>query len=88
MTNSGENPSHQVKAQIANMPNLIVDIIAKQIQKEHIEEDVPKVAVKECVSYKLPQRWVSRSEHKLLGPVVDWHDLKLTSHNSTMRAIG
>jgi len=31
---------------------------------------------------------VKGSEHKLLGPVVDWHDLKLTRHNATMRAIG
>jgi len=55
MTYIAEHRASQIKAQLPNMAKLVVDIIAEQIQKEHIEEYVPETAVQKGITYKLPQ---------------------------------
>jgi hypothetical protein len=45
MAYSAEYRTCQIKTQISNMAELVVDIIAEQIQKEHIADNVHDTAV-------------------------------------------
>ncbi len=63
-----EDRAGEIKAQIAEMAELVVDVVAEQVQKEHISDDVHKRAMKKSVAYKLPQMRVSGREHKLRYP--------------------
>ena len=68
MPSPAKDGSGQIKTYISNAPELGVDIIAEQIQKEHIADNVPKAAVQESVTNKLPRTQMVRMQHKLLGP--------------------
>jgi hypothetical protein len=46
------------------MAELVVDIIAEQIQKEHIAANVQDTAVQKGIAYKLPQMRLEGYEHK------------------------
>ena len=52
------------------MAELVVNIIAEQIQKEHIKEDVPESPMQKGVAYKLPQVQLAGPgiKHELIGP--------------------
>jgi hypothetical protein len=68
MTYPAEYRPGKIKAQIADVAYPVVDIIAKQIQKKHIADNVPKPTVQKGITYKLPQNWSDRSKHKLVRP--------------------
>ena len=68
MTYTAEHRAGQIKAQIPNMAELVVDIIAEQIQKEHVADNVHKTGVQKGVTYELPQLRPNCGEHELLGP--------------------
>jgi predicted transcriptional regulator len=74
MTYAAKYRASQIKTQITNMAKFVVDIITEQIQKEHIEENMPKTVMQKGVTYKLPPTPIVRREPKLC--------------NSTVRAIG
>jgi len=54
MTYSAKYRSSQIETQIANMAEFVVDIIAEQVQKEHIADDVHQPPMQEGVAYELP----------------------------------
>ena len=68
MTYTAEHRAGQVKTQIPDVAELVVDIITEQVQKEHIEEYVQESAVQKRITYKLPQLWPNCGEHKLMHP--------------------
>ena len=53
------------------MTELVVDIIAEQVQKEHIADDVHKAGVQKGVADKLPKKHIPGPgiEHELTGPI-------------------
>ena len=53
------------------MAELVVNIIAEQVQKEHIAGDMHKAGMQKGVSYKLPEKQMPGLgiEHELVGPV-------------------
>jgi len=53
------------------MAELVVNIIAEQVQEEHIADDMHKAGVQKGVADKLPKKQMPRSgiEHELIGPV-------------------
>ncbi len=55
MTYTAEHRAGQIKAQISNMAELVVDVIAEEIQKVHIADNMHQAAVQKGVAYKLPQ---------------------------------
>ena len=85
MANPCENRSGQIKAQIADVAELIIDIIAKQVQEKHIADDVHKTAVQEGISYKLPHIRLGWSEHKLHSPCSKRLDNTSTADNGIVR---
>jgi hypothetical protein len=68
MTDAAKYRTGEIKAQIPDMPNFVVDVIAKQVQKEHIADDVHKPAVQKRIADKLPKKWMGWGKHILLGP--------------------
>jgi hypothetical protein len=68
MTHRAEYCARQIKAHVAEMPQLIVYVIAEYVQKEHIPKDVQKTAVQKSVCYELPKIRARRRENKLLRP--------------------
>ena len=68
MTYAAEYRSGQIQTQIPKVAELVVDIIAKNIQKEHITDNMPKTTVQKSVSYKLPQTKFTGSKHKVRNP--------------------
>jgi len=68
MTYTAEHRAGQIKAQIPNMAELVVDIIAEEIQKEHIADNMYKTGVQKGVTYELPQLRPNCGEHKLMHP--------------------
>jgi hypothetical protein len=50
VTYGAKDCTGQIEAQIADVAELIVDIVAEQVQEEHISADVQKRAVKKCVA--------------------------------------
>ena len=68
MTYAAEYRSGQVETQITNVAELVVDIIAEHIQKEHIADDMYKSAVQKSVTYKLPQTKFTGGKHKACNP--------------------
>ena len=68
MTYTAEHRAGQIKAEIPNMAKLVVDIIAEEIQKEHVADNMQKAAVQKGVTYKLPKLWPNCGEHKLMHP--------------------
>ena len=65
MTYTPEYRAGQIKTQIPDIAELVVDIIAEQIQKEHIADNVHDTAVQKGIAYKLPQIRTKGGEHKL-----------------------
>ena len=53
------------------MAELVVDIIAEQVQKEHVADDMHIAGVQKGVADKLPKKQMPRSgiKHELTGPV-------------------
>ena len=68
MAYRAKNRTGEIKTQIAEMAEPVVDVVAEQIQEEHISDDVHKRAVEKSVTYKLPQMRVNGREHKLRYP--------------------
>ncbi len=68
MTYTAEHRAGQIKAQIPNMTELVVDIITEEIQEEHIADNVHKTAMQKGVGYKLPQLRPNCGEHKWMHP--------------------
>lgn len=60
-----DGPS-EIKQQVAEVSELVVDIVAEKIKEEHITEYVHRAAVQEGVGNKLPEVWFDGSEHKSL----------------------
>jgi hypothetical protein len=50
------------------MAEPVVNIAAKDVQEEHIADNVSKVAVQKGVTDKLPQSRVPGSKHKAIKP--------------------
>ena len=50
------------------MAELVINIIAEQIQKEHVAENVHYAAVQKSITHVLPQMRVDGSKHKLNCP--------------------
>jgi hypothetical protein len=68
MTDRAEHRASQVKTNVAEIAELIVDVIAEYIQKEHVAENMPETAVQKSVCYELPQKRMRWRENKLLRP--------------------
>src|SRR4030042_4012188 len=88
MTYTAEYRAGQVQSQIADVAELVVDIISKHVQKEHIAEDVTKTAVKKCVTEKLLHVPVVGDKHKLLHPVTNRHEHNLAGYDVAMWSVG
>ena len=68
MAYRAKNRTGKIKTQITDVSEPVVDVVAEQVQKEHISDDVHKRAMKKSVAYKLPQMRVNGREHKLRYP--------------------
>jgi len=68
MAYAAEYRTGQIKAQIPDITELVVDIITEEIQKEHIAGNMHQAAVQKGVAYKLPQLRPNTGEHKMLHP--------------------
>jgi len=68
MAYTAECRTGQIEAQIPNMAELVVDIIAEKIQEEHIADDMHKTLMQKGVTNELPQVRPTGSEHKLQHP--------------------
>jgi len=74
MTYSAKNSTGEVKTYIVDMSESVVDVVAEQIQKEHIAEDVQKAAVQKGIAYELPQMRPGGRKDKLIGPGPEYAD--------------
>ncbi len=88
MTYTAEYRTSQVQTQISQVAELVVDIITKDIQKEHIADNVPNIGVQKSVTEKLRQMPLVGDKHEFLHPVMHRHDHKLTGYNVAMGAVG
>jgi hypothetical protein len=50
------------------MTKPVVDVVAEEIQKEHIAEDVQDAAVQKGITYELPEMGPGGRENKLVEP--------------------
>ncbi len=88
MTYAAEHRTSHIQSQIPRVAELVIDIIAKDIQKEHIADNVPNTAVQKGVTEKLLQMPIVGDEHESLNLVVNRHLYKLTGYNVAMGTIG
>jgi hypothetical protein len=68
VSDAGKYSPGQIKAQVAHIAQPVVDVIAENIQKVHIAEDMHYAAVQESISDELPEEKMFRREHKPLHP--------------------
>jgi hypothetical protein len=68
MARAAKRCTHQIEAEIPQMTEPVVDVIAEQIQKEHVKSDVPEVAVQKGVADKLPPVRVIGDKCKMYDP--------------------
>jgi len=61
----------EIKAQVSNLADFVIDIVAEQIQEKHVPNNVHKAAVQESITYKLPPMPPVGNEHKLHGPAMN-----------------
>ncbi len=68
MSDCAKYGSGQIKAQVSEVSEPVVDVISEHIQKVHISEYMADTAVEKCVSYKLPEERICRREHITVCP--------------------
>jgi hypothetical protein len=68
MTSSAECCPGYIKPEIPKVAELIVHIIAEQVQEEHVEYDMPGISMQKSIGHKLPPRWIPGDKLKLLSP--------------------
>jgi len=66
MAKGGENGTGEIEAYVADIAELIINIVAEKIQKEHIAKNVEEVGMKEGVGYELPKFRVGGPEHEII----------------------
>ena len=47
MCESGEDPANQIEDKIAYVPETILNVVAKDLEKQHVPEDVRQAAMHE-----------------------------------------
>lgn len=70
VSNAAKDGSCEIEAKVAEGAELVVYIVAEDIQEEHIAEDVQQAAVEKGVCYELPEMWPSGGEHKVFEPLL------------------
>ena len=63
----------EVKAEIPEVAQPVIDVVAEQVQKEHVSDDVQVAAVKKGVGEELPVLPVPGGQHPGIGPIMDGH---------------
>ena len=62
----GEDGAGEVEAYVADVAELIVDVVAEEVQEEHVSNDVKEVGMEKGVGDELPKFRVGWPEHEII----------------------
>ena len=68
MACAGKDSTGKVETDVSDVAELIVDVIAEEVEKEHISDDVHKSAVEKGITNELPHLRTNGIQHKVPDP--------------------